>query len=108
EFSYNNNSYYLSIRCAPFEAVYGRKCRPPVLWAEIEEGSLIGPELVLKMTDKVVLIKEKLKAARDRQKSNADKRRKPLEFEVLDMLKMDKIKSKMDKTKHGNEKSVKR
>ncbi|GKC57412.1 putative reverse transcriptase domain-containing protein [Tanacetum coccineum] len=58
EFSYNN-SYHLSIRCASFEALYGRKCRSHVLWAEIREGSLIGPELVLEMTDKVVLIKEK-------------------------------------------------
>ncbi|GJY92689.1 hypothetical protein Tco_0508471 [Tanacetum coccineum] len=67
-------SYHLSIRYAPFEALYGRKCRSLVLWAEIGEGSLIGPTLVLEMTDKVVLIKEKLKAARDRQKSYADKR----------------------------------
>ncbi|GJR68127.1 hypothetical protein Tco_0014192, partial [Tanacetum coccineum] len=56
--------------------------RLPVLWAEIEESSLIGPELVQETTDKVVLIKEKLKAARDHQKSYADNRRKPLEFEV--------------------------
>ncbi|GJV39013.1 reverse transcriptase domain-containing protein [Tanacetum coccineum] len=75
EFSYNN-SYHSSIRCAPFEALYGRKCRSPVLWAEIGESSLIGPELVQEITDKVVLIKEKLKAARDRQKSYADNRRK--------------------------------
>ncbi|GJU26091.1 putative reverse transcriptase domain-containing protein [Tanacetum coccineum] len=60
EFSYNN-SYHSSIRCAPFEALYGRKCRSPVLWAEIGESSLIGPELVQETTDKVVLIKEKLK-----------------------------------------------
>nr|GEU31066.1 putative reverse transcriptase domain-containing protein [Tanacetum cinerariifolium] len=85
EFSYNN-SYHSSIRCAPFEALYGRKYRSPVLWAKIREGSLIGPELALKMTDKVVLIKENLKAARDRQKSYADKRRKPLEFEVGDRV----------------------
>ncbi|GKE04786.1 putative reverse transcriptase domain-containing protein, partial [Tanacetum coccineum] len=52
EFSYNN-IYHSSIRCAPFEALYGRKCKSPVLWAEIREGSLIGPELVLKTTDKV-------------------------------------------------------
>ncbi|GKB21128.1 hypothetical protein Tco_0855051, partial [Tanacetum coccineum] len=58
----------------------------PVLWAEIRESSLIGPELVQEMTDKVVLIKEKLKAARDRQKSYADNRRKPLEFEVGDRV----------------------
>ncbi|GJU61838.1 putative reverse transcriptase domain-containing protein [Tanacetum coccineum] len=80
EFSYNNN-HHLSIGCAPFEALYGRKCMSPVLWAEIGEGSLIGPELVLETTGKVALIKEKLKAVRDRQKSYADKRRKPLEFE---------------------------
>ncbi|GKA24792.1 putative reverse transcriptase domain-containing protein [Tanacetum coccineum] len=85
EISYNN-SYHSSIRCAPFEALYGRKCRSPVLWVEIGEGSLIRPELVLKTTDKVVLIKEKLKAARDRQKSYADKRHKPLEFEVGDRV----------------------
>nr|GEZ34196.1 putative reverse transcriptase domain-containing protein [Tanacetum cinerariifolium] len=81
EFSYNN-IYHSSIRCASFEALYGRKCRSPVLWVEIGEGSLIRHELVLEMTDKVVFIKEKLKAARDHQKSYADKRHKPLEFEV--------------------------
>ncbi|GJX16941.1 putative reverse transcriptase domain-containing protein [Tanacetum coccineum] len=84
-FSYNN-SYHSSIQCAPFEALYCRKCRSPVLWAEIGEGSLIGPELVLETTYKVVLIKEKLKAARDHQKRYADKRRKPLEFEVGDQV----------------------
>ncbi|GJS68708.1 putative reverse transcriptase domain-containing protein [Tanacetum coccineum] len=89
EFSYNK-SYHSSIRCAPFEALYGRKCRSPVLWAEIRESSLTGPKLVLDTTYKVVLIKEKLKAKRDRQKSYADNRRKPLEFEVGDrvMLKL--------------------
>ncbi|GKA14492.1 putative reverse transcriptase domain-containing protein [Tanacetum coccineum] len=81
EFSYNN-SYRSSIRCAPFEALYGRKCRPLVLWAEVRESSLIEPELVQKTTDKVVLIKEKFKAAKDHQKSYADNSRKPLEFEV--------------------------
>ncbi|GJT51940.1 hypothetical protein Tco_0978097 [Tanacetum coccineum] len=57
-----------------------------VLWVEIRESSLTGPELVLDTTDKVVLIKEKLQATRDRQKSYADKRRKPLEFEVGDIV----------------------
>ncbi|GJS17105.1 hypothetical protein Tco_0411577 [Tanacetum coccineum] len=60
--------------------------KSPVLWAEIGESSLIGLALVLDTTDKVVLIKEKLKAARDRQKSCADNRRKPLEFEVGDRV----------------------
>ncbi|GJT48757.1 hypothetical protein Tco_0974914 [Tanacetum coccineum] len=89
EFSYNN-SYHSSIRCAPFEALYGRKCRSPVLWAEIGDSRLIGPEMVQEMTDKVVVIRDRLKAARDRQKSYADNRRKPLEFQVGDhvMLKV--------------------
>ncbi|GKC85330.1 putative reverse transcriptase domain-containing protein, partial [Tanacetum coccineum] len=52
EFSYNN-SYHTSIRCAPFEALYGRKCRSPMFWAKIREGSEIGPELVQETTDKV-------------------------------------------------------
>ncbi|GKA74174.1 putative reverse transcriptase domain-containing protein [Tanacetum coccineum] len=83
---YYNNSYHSSIRCAPFEALYGRKCRSPVLWAETIESSLIGPELVQETTDKVVLIKEKLKAARDRQKSYAYNRRKLLDFEILEWI----------------------
>ncbi|GJR56292.1 putative reverse transcriptase domain-containing protein [Tanacetum coccineum] len=79
EFSYNN-SYHSSVRCAPFEALYGRKCRSPIIWAEIGEGQLIGRELVLETTKKISQIKDRLKAVRDRQKSYADKRRKPLEF----------------------------
>ncbi|GKD18707.1 putative reverse transcriptase domain-containing protein, partial [Tanacetum coccineum] len=85
EFSYNN-SYHLSIRCAPFEALSVRKCRLPVLWAKIRENRLIGSKLIQETTDKVVLIKKKLKAARDRQKSYADNRHKPLEFEVRDQV----------------------
>ncbi|GJS64709.1 putative reverse transcriptase domain-containing protein [Tanacetum coccineum] len=83
EFSYNN-SYHSSIRCAPFEALYGRKCRSPVLWAEIGDSGLIGPELVQETIDKVVVIRDRLKAARDRQKIYIDNRRKPLEFQVGD------------------------
>ncbi|GJY47846.1 putative reverse transcriptase domain-containing protein [Tanacetum coccineum] len=60
--------------------------KSPVLWAKIGEGSLIGPELLLEMIDKVLLIKEKLKVARDHQKNYADKRRKPLKFEVGDRV----------------------
>ncbi|GJX33908.1 putative reverse transcriptase domain-containing protein, partial [Tanacetum coccineum] len=81
EFSYNN-SYHSSVRCAPFEASYGRKCCSPIMWAEVGEGQLIGPELVQETTEKVTNIKDRLKAARDRQNSYADKRRKPLEFSV--------------------------
>ncbi|GJX43499.1 reverse transcriptase domain-containing protein [Tanacetum coccineum] len=80
------SNYHSSIRYAPFKALYERKCRSPVLWAEIIESSLIGPELVQETIDKVVLIKENLKAARDRQKSYVDNRRKPLEFEEGDRV----------------------
>ncbi|GJX80549.1 putative reverse transcriptase domain-containing protein [Tanacetum coccineum] len=76
------NSYHSSVRCALFEALYGRKCRSPIMWAEIGEGQLIGPELVQETTEKISQIKDRLKAAHDRQKSYADKRRKPLEFSV--------------------------
>nr|GEU46419.1 putative reverse transcriptase domain-containing protein [Tanacetum cinerariifolium] len=65
EFSYNN-SYHSSIRCALFEALYGRKCRSHVLWAEIGYSRLIRPDLVQETTDKVVVIRDRLKAARDR------------------------------------------
>ncbi|GKA55986.1 hypothetical protein Tco_0755058 [Tanacetum coccineum] len=79
-------NYHLNIRCALFEALYGRKCRSPVLLAEIGEGSLTGLELVQETTDKIVLVKEKPKAARDHQKSYVDYRRKSLEFEVEDRV----------------------
>ncbi|GJU75701.1 putative reverse transcriptase domain-containing protein [Tanacetum coccineum] len=85
KFSYNN-SYHSSVRCVPFEALYGRKCHSPIMWAEIGEGQLIGPELVQETTEKISQIKDGLKAARDSQKSYADKRRKPLEFSVGDYV----------------------
>ncbi|GJZ89391.1 putative reverse transcriptase domain-containing protein [Tanacetum coccineum] len=81
EFSYNN-SYYSSMRCVPFEGLYDRKCRSPIMWAEIGEGQLIGPELVQETTKKISQIKDRLKVACDRHKRYADKRRKPLEFSV--------------------------
>ncbi|GJZ44719.1 putative reverse transcriptase domain-containing protein, partial [Tanacetum coccineum] len=85
EFSYNN-SYHSSVKCAPFEALYGRKCRTPIAWAEVGESKLFGPEIIQETTDKIVQIKERLKTARDRQKSYADNRRKPLEFSVGDKV----------------------
>ncbi|GJZ73566.1 putative reverse transcriptase domain-containing protein, partial [Tanacetum coccineum] len=62
EFSYNN-SYHSSVRCVPFEALYGRKCRSPIMWVEVGEGQLIGPELVQETTEKISQIKDRLKAA---------------------------------------------
>ncbi|GJT11367.1 putative reverse transcriptase domain-containing protein, partial [Tanacetum coccineum] len=75
-----------AVRCAPFEALYGRKCRSPIMWVEVGEGQLIGPELVQETTEKISQIKDRLKAARDRPKSYADKRRKPLEFSIGDYV----------------------
>ncbi|KAJ0603514.1 putative nucleotidyltransferase, Ribonuclease H [Helianthus annuus] len=85
EFSYNN-SYHTSIKAAPFEALYGRKCRSPLCWAEVGDKQLIGPELVQETTDKIAKIRDRIKAARDRQKSYADRGRKPLSFEVGDKV----------------------
>jgi hypothetical protein len=79
EFAYNN-SYHASIGMAPYEALYGRKCRTPVCWFDAGEKLLLGPELVQDTTKNIKLLKEKLKSAQDRQKSYADTRRKPLEF----------------------------
>nr|GEW14237.1 hypothetical protein [Tanacetum cinerariifolium] len=83
EFSYNN-SYHSSMRCAPFKALYGRKCRSLILWAEVGEEQLIGPEIVQETTEKISQIKDRLNTSRDRQKSYTDKRRKPLEFSICD------------------------
>ncbi|GJS44525.1 putative reverse transcriptase domain-containing protein [Tanacetum coccineum] len=78
EFSYNN-SYHASIKAAPFEALYGRKCRSPVCWAEVGEVQLTGPEIVQETTERIIQVKQRMQAARDRQKScNADLKRKPL------------------------------
>ncbi|GJR90970.1 putative reverse transcriptase domain-containing protein [Tanacetum coccineum] len=85
EFSYNN-SYHASIKAAPYEALYGRKCRSPVCWAEVGEAQLTGPELIQETTEKIVLIKQRMQAAQDRQKSYADRKRKPMEFEVGDRV----------------------
>ena len=85
EFSYNN-SYHASIKAAPFEALYGRKCRSPVCWAEVGEAQLTGPDIIQETTKKIIQIRNHLQTARDRQKSYADKRRKPLEFQVGDRV----------------------
>ncbi|GJW17439.1 putative reverse transcriptase domain-containing protein [Tanacetum coccineum] len=85
EFSYNNN-YHASIKAAPYEALYGQKCRSPVCWAEVGEAQLTGPELIQETTEKIILIKQRMQAAQDRQKSYADRKRKSMEFEVRDRV----------------------
>ncbi|GKF72808.1 putative reverse transcriptase domain-containing protein [Tanacetum coccineum] len=89
EFSYNN-SYRTSIKAAPFEALKGRKCRSPICWPEVGDALLTGPEIIHETTEKIIQIKKRIQATRDRQKSYADRRRKPLEFEVGDKI-LDKV-----------------
>nr|GEZ91901.1 putative reverse transcriptase domain-containing protein [Tanacetum cinerariifolium] len=89
ELSYNNN-YHTSIKVAPFEALYGRRCRSPVCWTEVGEAQILDPEFIQETTEKIVQIKQRIQAARDRQKSYADLKRKPMKFHVEDnvMLKV--------------------
>ncbi|GKC94562.1 putative reverse transcriptase domain-containing protein [Tanacetum coccineum] len=97
EFSYNN-SYHTSIKAAPFEELYGRKCRSPVCWAEVREAQLTGPKIIHETTEKIFKIRDRMQVARDRQKSYADKRCRPLEFKVGDkvMLKVAPWKERID------------
>ena len=83
EFTYSN-SFHSMIGMAPYEALYGRRCRTPLCWLEPGEGLTLGPEVVQQTTEKVKLIQERMRTAQSRQKSYHDKRRKDLEFEVGD------------------------
>ncbi|GKE41478.1 putative reverse transcriptase domain-containing protein [Tanacetum coccineum] len=85
EFSYNN-SYHASIKAAPFEALYGRKYHSPVCWTEVGESQILSPELIQETTGKIIQIKQRMQAAHDRQKSYADLKRKPMEFQVGDKV----------------------
>jgi hypothetical protein len=83
EFSYNN-SYQESIKMAPFEALYGRRCRTPLNWSEPGEKYFFGPDLVKEAEEKVQVIQQNLQVAQSRQKSYADRRRRSLIFHVGD------------------------
>ena len=85
EFSYND-SYQATIKMAPFEALYGRRCRTPLCWNELDDILIVGPEMVQEIVDKVKVIQQNMKAAQDRQKMHADRRWKPLEFEKGDKV----------------------
>nr|GEW08828.1 putative reverse transcriptase domain-containing protein [Tanacetum cinerariifolium] len=84
EFSYN--SYHASIKATPFKALYGRSCRSPICWTEVGEAQLFGPELIQETTEKIIQIKQRMKASRDRQKSYADLKHKPIEFQIGDRV----------------------
>ena len=85
EFAYNNN-YQSSIEMAPYEALYGRKCRTPLCWDEVGERKLLGPKIVQVTTDNVKIIRDRLKIAQDRQKNYSDNRRRDMEFQVGDQV----------------------
>ncbi|GKD82058.1 putative reverse transcriptase domain-containing protein, partial [Tanacetum coccineum] len=78
--------YHTIIKAAPFEALYGRKCRSPVCLAEVRDTQLTGPKIIHETTEKIVQIKQRIQAAHDRQKSYADVRHNPLEFQVRDKV----------------------
>ena len=71
---------------APYEALYGRPCRSPICWTEVGESSITGPDFIRDTSEKVSLIRQRLLMAQSQQKSYADVRRQPLEFEVGDHI----------------------
>ena len=85
KFSYNN-SYQSSIGMAPYEALYGRRCKTPMCWTELDEHKIIGPDLVKDIEEKVKIIQQRLKVANDRQRSYANLKRKNIEYEVGDKV----------------------
>ena len=85
EFSYNN-SYQTSLKMAPFEALYGRSCRTPLMWDEVGDRQLFGPDLIEESEEKVKLIRDRLKVAQSRQKSYADSKRKEVVYEIGDRV----------------------
>ena len=85
EFSYNN-SFHASIRMAPYEALYGKKCRTPMCWDTTSGKVVPGPEMLAEDAELVKLIQARIKTAQDRHKSYADLKRRPVEFEVGDKV----------------------
>ena len=85
EFSYNN-SYRKSLKMAPFEVLYGRKCRTPLFWNQTGESQVFGLEVLQQAEKQVQTIRQNLKVAQSRQKSYADTRRRDLVFEIGDFF----------------------
>nr|CAH67149.1 OSIGBa0122F23.6 [Oryza sativa] len=85
EFSYNN-SYQASLQMSPNEALYGRKCRTPLLWDQTGERQVFGTDILREAEEKVKIIQERLRVAQSRQKSYADNRRRDLAFEEGDYV----------------------
>lgn len=85
KFTYNN-SFQSSIQMASYEALYGRKCRTPLCQTELGERQVLGPKLVFESEDKVKLIRDRLKATSDRQKSYTNLKRRDIEYSVGDYV----------------------
>ena len=85
---------------APYEALYGRPCRSPICWTEVGESSIIGLDLIRDTSKKVGMIRKRLLTAQSRQKSYADIRRRPLEFEADDHVFL-KVMNKRGVTRFG-------
>jgi len=85
EFAYNN-SFQATIGMAPYEALYGRKCRSPLYWDEVGERQLLGPELVQETKENIALIRKRMLTAQSRQKSYTDKHRRELKFAIGDLV----------------------
>ena len=102
EFAYNN-SYHSSIGMAPYEALYGKKCRSPSCWTEVGDRQIEGPELIKETSEKVPLIQERLRTAFSRQQSYADLKRRAVQFSVGDhvFLKISPMKGVMRFGKKG-------
>ncbi|GJX64328.1 putative reverse transcriptase domain-containing protein [Tanacetum coccineum] len=94
EFAYNN-SYHVSIKMSPYEMLYGRRCRTLVCWDEVGSRELASTDMVLATAEKIETIHKRLKEAQDRWKSYANKRRRPIEFDVGDFVMRFKNKGKL-------------
>nr|CAD1822841.1 unnamed protein product [Ananas comosus var. bracteatus] len=71
---------------APFEALYGRRCRSPLFWSDVGERRTLGPEILLEAEEKVIVVRRHLLTAESRQRSYADTSRRDLEFQVLERV----------------------
>jgi hypothetical protein len=85
EFSYNN-SYQERLKMAPFEMLYGRRCKTPLFWNETGERKVFGLDILQEVKKQVRMVRENLRVAQSRKKSYTDHRRRELSFEVGDFV----------------------
>nr|GEV17508.1 reverse transcriptase domain-containing protein [Tanacetum cinerariifolium] len=86
DYSHSQGDVACCIKTASFEALYGQKCRSPVYWTEVGGAQILGPKLIQETIEKIVQINQGMQATRDRRKSYADLKRKPMEFQVVDKV----------------------